>query len=171
MFQGLVRCFRCSATSPFSRAKRAAAFFAGATLLGLAWQVIVAGLLGQLFPGEASAGMGVLGAAILNRDLLYIAGIVVAAPVVEEFIFRYGLFALLSFPRFGVWPTSVMSALPFGLLHLYSGPLSAAFATVTGIIFGYVYAVTRDIWCAIGTHSGVNLAAMGIVAFGLFDAA
>lgn len=152
---------------PMTRIRRIATFFIGASVLGIAWQVVVAGLLGKLLPEQASAALGVLQGAIVKRDLLYSLGVVVLAPIIEEFVFRYGLFALLYFPRFGVWPTTVFSALPFGLLHLYSSLLSAVFATLTGIIFGYIYAVTRDIWCAVGAHAGVNFAAFCVVALSL----
>lgn len=150
-----------------TRIKRACFFFIAATVLGILWQTVVGGLLGKLFPNQANAAFSVLQAALLERDLLYLLGIVVLAPIIEEFVFRYGLFALLYFPRLGVWRTSLISALPFGILHLYSSMLSAVFATLTGIIFGYVYAVTRDIWCTIGTHAGVNVAALCVVAFSL----
>ncbi|MEO8186978.1 MAG: CPBP family intramembrane glutamic endopeptidase [Burkholderiaceae bacterium] len=172
MFRGLVRSALRFTTSPvWTRIKRIALFFAGAAILGIAWQLTVAGLLGKLFPGEGSAAISKLNTVILSRDWRALIDIVVVGPVIEEFIFRYALFKVLNFPRLGVWPTIVLSALPFGLVHLHIGPLTATFATLTGLIHGYVYATTKDIWCAVGTHSGINVAALGITAFTLAHSA
>ena len=69
----------------------------------------------------------------------------------------------------GTWLALSISALLFGLLHLFNpnATILGALAIVltAGIILGAAYVLTRTLWLPIGTHFGWNFTLGGI--FGL----
>lgn len=67
---------------------------------------------------------------------------------VEELLFR-GM-VLTNLLPYGRTTAIIGSALLFGMMHQNAGQL--LFATVAGLILGYVYVKTRSIWCCILLH-------------------
>lgn len=75
----------------------------------------------------------------------------IVVPVMEEFAFRGVL--LSSLRRFGVGFSIVASALVFGMAHLDVS--SVLFAFIAGLVFGFLYARTNNLWLTIWIH-GLN---------------
>jgi len=76
----------------------------------------------------------------------------------EELLFRgYGLQILIA--AIGSWATILPLGILFGALH-YGNPgaslLSSAITAGFGILFGYAYLRSRDLWLPIGLHFGWN---------------
>lgn len=77
---------------------------------------------------------------------------VIVAPIVEEVIFRKILIDRLSI--YGDHIAIIFSASAFGLMH---GNLYQLFyATLLGLLLGYVYTVTRDVKYTVILHSVIN---------------
>lgn len=116
-------------------------------LLLMATGVVVEPIL-ALFPTEAYDGVkdviGLGGWAILSA--------VVAAPILEEVLFR-GLIFESCRERFGRGAAVLISALLFGLIHVI--PVQVINAFVVGLILGYVYLKTNSLLSVIILH-GVN---------------
>lgn len=83
--------------------------------------------------------------------------VLIAAPVVEEILFRGVLLAALT-RRFAVWPAITISAAAFAFTHL-TDP-NAIYAVpalfVLGLLFGWLAVRSRDLSGAILCHMGVN---------------
>lgn len=75
----------------------------------------------------------------------------VLVPLIEEFAFRGVL--LSSLRKYGIGFSIVASALVFGLVHVQLG--NVVFATIAGLIMGFVYARTNNLWLTIVIH-GIN---------------
>ena len=77
----------------------------------------------------------------------------VAAPVMEELIFRKALIDRVL--PFGEFKACLLSGLVFGMFH---GNFRQFFyAAVLGFIFAFVYVKTRNILYSIGLHMGINI--------------
>ncbi len=126
-------------------------------LLVVASGVVLEPLL-ALFPTEGynavmqTIGLG--GWAILST--------VVAAPILEEVLFRGLIFESCS-ERFGRGGGLILSALFFGLIHVV--PVQMVNAFVVGLILGYVYLRTRSLLSVIVIHSVNNAIAYASIAF------
>ena len=87
------------------------------------------------------------------------------AAVVEEILFRGVLFRITE-ESLGTWLAILISALLFGLLHLFnpSATLVAAVAIVleAGVLLAAAYVLTRRLWLAIGVHFAWNFVRGGI---------
>lgn len=85
-------------------------------------------------------------------ELPYGAGLAASAGVLEELVFRLAMPALL----FGIWPNAplafALSALLFGVLHLYQRWTGVLTATVLGIVLSYLYVVSGTILLPIVLH-------------------
>jgi uncharacterized protein len=77
----------------------------------------------------------------------------------EELLFRgYGFQVLLA--RFGPYATILPVGVIFALMHGYNphaSPLGITNTAGFGILFGYAFLRTRDLWLPIGIHFGWNL--------------
>jgi len=74
-------------------------------------------------------------------------------PLVEEFLFRGWLHALLR-QSFGFIPSLIASSLAFSLAHGYF----ALPQLIGGLLFGFVYEKSRNLWLAVALHVGANAA-------------
>ena len=114
-------------------------------VLVMASGVVIEPLL-SLFPTEAyeevMQGIGLGGWAILSA--------VVAAPILEEVLFR-GLIFESCGERFGKGVALIISALLFGVIHIV--PVQMINAFVVGLILGYVYLKTRSLVSVIIIHA------------------
>lgn len=130
-------------------------------VLVMASGVVIEPLL-SLFPTEAyeevMQGIGLGGWAILSA--------VVAAPILEEVLFR-GLVFESCGERFGKGVGLILSALLFGVIHVV--PVQMINAFVVGLILGYVYLKTRSLVSVIIIHAINNAIAYAFSA--LFGAA
>jgi len=92
-------------------------------------------------------------------------GFMAAAAVTEELLFRGVLFRIVE-GRIGTWGALGLTALLFGLSHLFNPHATVwgalAIAVEAGGMLGAVYAATRNLWVPIGLHFGWNFAEGGI---------
>jgi membrane protease YdiL (CAAX protease family) len=92
------------------------------------------------------------------------------AAVLEEIAFRCLLFRLLE-QAFGTRVALVTSALVFGVAHLQNGgagPLSFATVTLAGLMWGGVFALSRNLWVTAAHHCFWNatIFATGVILSG-----
>jgi membrane protease YdiL (CAAX protease family) len=50
------------------------------------------------------------------------------------------------------WAPILISSILFGAMHLYQGYYGAIIATLLGVVFGFVFAITQRIWHSIIVH-------------------
>ncbi len=98
--------------------------------------------------GPASAGTGI-----------FVIILLAAGATGEELLFRgYGFQVLLK--AAGPWATIVPVGIVFGLLHS-ANPNASWFGLANtagfGIVFGYAFLRSRDIWLPVGLHLGWNI--------------
>ena len=119
----------------------------GAALMGVVYLALWGFGAATFAPGTGLAGLGGGLAAAF------------AAAVLEELLLRAVLFRILEQVS-GTTIAVVVSAAVFGLLHgLNPGatPFStAAIALEAGVMLALAYALTRNLWLAIGIHAGWN---------------
>ncbi len=90
----------------------------------------------------------------------------ILVPVMEEFAFRGVLCSALR--KYGAGFAIVASALVFSLVHLDFS--NVIFAFVAGLVFGYLYLRTGNLWITIAIHALNNgLAVIGVYALPLVD--
>jgi membrane protease YdiL (CAAX protease family) len=122
--------------------------------------------------------MPLLGADPINRPYHFLAGnksllpaAIVAMLVAgfgEETIFRGFMFERLG-KLFGDSRASkifilVFTSLLFGLSHYFSqGWVGAEQATITGLVFGTIFAATKNIWMVMIAHACFDLAALAMI--------
>ena len=103
-----------------------------------------------------TGNMGQFAEAGLMEALLLIISAGVAAPVIEEALFRGFLFGSLR-RIVGVPAAIILSGLIFGLVHMNSVATVLLTATA-GMIFAYIYAMTGNLIHSMLVHSIFNLA-------------
>ena len=119
----------------------------GVALMASVFLVLRVMGLASLSPGDGASGL--------------LAGLIAAtlAAVFEELLLRAVLFRIVE-QAFGTTVALLVSAAVFGLLHglnpgatLFS---DAAIAIEAGLLLAMAYALTRNLWFAIGIHLGWN---------------
>ncbi len=108
-------------------------------------------LAGQAFFVWKSAASG--------EGIVFVLLCLAAGAIGEEALFRgYPLQILV--PAIGPWATVIPVGLLFGLMHSANPNatrLGLANTVAFGILFGYAYLRSRDLWLPIGLHFGWNL--------------
>ena len=101
----------------------------------------------------------------LTHNILGVISIAVVAPVLEEVLFRGAIQGYLM-RRFGnPYVGIVVASLVFGIFHL--NPIQVVYATLLGLIFGWIYYRTRSLLSVIVGHVLNNsLATVGMLLFG-----
>ena len=91
--------------------------------------------------------------------LPFLAAALFFGPVLEEAVFRLGLFGLLR-RRFGFWPCAVLSSLAFGLYH--GNWIQGIYGFIMGMLFawGYETSAYGKYAAAVLMHGAANLAAL-----------
>jgi membrane protease YdiL (CAAX protease family) len=80
-----------------------------------------------------------------------------SAGVWEELVYR-GFLVWFLMPLAGVAGAIVISALIFGLAHLYQGVRGFVASTVLGLIFGGLYLFTASLWWLMAVHAVIDMA-------------
>jgi len=123
--------------------------------------------------------MPLLGADPINHAYHYLVGntgalpgtvftMIVVAGFGEETVFRGYLFERLG-KLFGssAWakaPIVLLTSVLFGALHFHEQGLAGAEqATITGLVFGTIFAITGRIWMLMIAHAAFDLAAVAII--------
>jgi len=166
---GLVVLVACLSYSAFVRivekrpvtelaASGAVAELASGTLLGAMLFTATIGILWSLGYYQVSGMNNWMTAAPV------FAGAVISG-VVEEILFRGILFRIAE-QVLGTWLALLISALLFGLLHLFNPNATwvaaIAIALEAGILLAAAYVLTRRLWLAIGVHFAWNFTQGGI---------
>ena len=131
------------------------------------WAVLGAGLLLgfevgyiELIDSDDTNVEELAGEGLLAQFALCL-GVIVVAPVTEEFFFR-GFFYRALRSRFRVWSAALMNGVLFGALH-FQGADSAAILPVIAV-FGIgvclVYELTQSLFAVIAIHAAFNTFAM-----------
>lgn len=87
------------------------------------------------------------------------AGLSLAAGWGEELVYRAYVPALLVAVGLDLWPAFGVSALSFGLLHAYQGPVGVVRTAVMGILLALPVAVTGSLFPAMAAHALYDLVA------------
>jgi membrane protease YdiL (CAAX protease family) len=125
---------------------------------------LVGGVLGIALMATVYGILWAAGAAVFGSGdgLTHLAGALVAtflAAVFEELLFRAVLFRILE-QAFGTSVALVGSALLFGFAHGMNPGATlisdVAIVVEAGLLLGAAYALTRNLWLAIGIHAGWN---------------
>ena len=124
------------------------------TLLGNYPATFVSNFFGSF--GYESASSYVGGGESLQVVLLDIAITAVLVPFMEEFAFRSVVLSALR--KYGIGFSIVASALIFGMAHMDFS--TVVFAFVAGLVFGFLYAKTNNLWLPVIIHSLNNLIAV-----------
>lgn len=98
-------------------------------------------------------------AKLIHLDLAGYLAVGIAAPILEELIFR-GIILKAYLTHYSPTKAIVFSALIFGIAHLNPWQFAAAFTI--GLIIGWVYYYTRSIWPGIFIHFINNSLSFGI---------
>ncbi|MBL7111290.1 MAG: CPBP family intramembrane metalloprotease [Bacteroidales bacterium] len=88
-------------------------------------------------------------ALLLNKTIFTGIMVVVAAPLIEEVLFR-GMILDGFLKRYSPWKAILWSSVIFGLFHLNPWQFIPAF--ILGVLMGYVYWKTRSLWLCIFIH-------------------
>lgn len=116
----------------------------------------------QWFPLENNMGDTFLG---LSRNVVGIMGLAFFGPLLEEVLFRGAIQGLLMRFFGRPWPAIVVAALVFGVFHM--NPVQIVYATLLGIVLGWIYYRTGSLLSVIVGHVLNNsLAVVTTVAFG-----
>ena len=101
-------------------------------------------------------------------QIIYSGGIVVqviatavAAPVVEELLFRGLIYRRLRC-NFNFTAAALLSSLIFGLIH--ANALQFVYAFILGLLLAYVYEQFKTVWAPVLFHAGANLISVIITA-------
>jgi membrane protease YdiL (CAAX protease family) len=102
----------------------------------------------------------------------FIATIVFSAGFAEEVVFRgflfHGLGKRLGTGRWATVATVVISAVVFGLGHWQGQKLPGVQqAVVVGLVFGTIFARTRNLWMLMIAHAAFDLTALWMIYYGL----
>lgn len=99
----------------------------------------------------------------LADEPLGVASMALIAPIVEEMMFRGAIQGYLMRRCSNAWTGIIITAVVFGAIHM--NPQQAVYATMLGIIFGWIYYRTRSLLPVIAGHvlnNSVAVASMKI---------
>jgi membrane protease YdiL (CAAX protease family) len=141
---------------------------------GLGLQTVVAlvtaPLLRVLFPdGPPQQSIATLteGTATVFDGILIVVMVGIAAPIVEEMLFRGMLLSRFSRSMSPAWAI-LLQAIVFASIHLLDPSAIAALPglLIVGAVLGYAAMRTGNLSLPIMIHAGVNLTAVGLLIFG-----
>jgi membrane protease YdiL (CAAX protease family) len=164
----LVAWLELTATEPAAPLRRLGRLFVFGSAASVLLQPLLAIVWKALFDvGAAEELSHRFGEQTLRANPAIILMVAAIAPVVEEFVFRWAGFRLLRLLRLPIAAVIVLTSLAFGAAHLHIAPVVTVFATLVGLALGWIYARTRDIWCPIAVHAGINAGALVLMAIGV----
>ncbi|HEX8290035.1 MAG TPA: type II CAAX endopeptidase family protein [Pyrinomonadaceae bacterium] len=100
-----------------------------------------------------------------KNEKLWFIFVALSAGIWEELIFRgYGL-RLFESVGFTGFPLLIVTAIVFGLVHIYQGILGVLLTAAMGALFTVIYIQTGSLWWSILAHIFIDLRALLLVAF------
>lgn len=132
--------------------------------------LITAPFIVWLWPdGPPSQGVGDIAASAeaLGEQLAILLSVAVAAPIIEEIIFRGMLLSILR-RSMSAWPAALVSAGVFAGVHLFDRDAIAVVPGlfILGVVLARVTLKRGDLSLAIAIHSGINLLAAVSLLYG-----
>lgn len=103
----------------------------------------------------------------LSHNALGVLSLAILAPLLEEVLFRGAIQGLLMRFFGRPWPAILISALLFGVFHL--NPVQIVYATLLGIVLGWIYYRTGSLLPVIVGHILNNSYAVATIHFGSVD--
>lgn len=97
----------------------------------------------------------------LSMQLLFLISVVNA--IVEE-LFVAGYIITAIAPRRGMWTAINVSVVVRLLYHLYQGPIGVLTSVPMGLLYGYLYSRTRQLWPLIVAHVLLEIIALAFQA-------
>ena len=88
---------------------------------------------------------------------LALLSLVVAAPIVEEFIFRGFLFSQLRNTRLGGWGAIITTSFLWTIIHVQYEPMILYVLFILGILLGYLRYKYNSLYLVIGIHALNNM--------------
>ncbi len=114
---------------------------------------------------EWSASYGELEMSIYSASLFWqIVSAGILAPILEEIVFRGILFSNYR-TVVGAWPSIIISAVIFGLMHY--NLVQFVYAFLLGVFFAYLAEKTGELWPCILAHIVANLYSLLATKFGI----
>ncbi|HYP43199.1 MAG TPA: type II CAAX endopeptidase family protein [Candidatus Nitrosocosmicus sp.] len=135
-----------------------------AAAIALLLSLIIVPLLAKLGKNVIVGDIEVLLPRTKNEKLWFIL-VALSAGVCEELIFRGYALRLFESIGFSGLPLLIVTAVVFGLVHIYQGFLGAIMTAVMGVLFTLIYIQTGSLWWAIAAHIFIDLRVLLIVAF------
>lgn len=111
------------------------------------FSMFVLNIFVQWFPLENNMSDTFLG---LSRNAVGIMGLAFFGPLLEEVLFRGAIQGLLMRFFGRPWPAIVVAALVFGVFHM--NPVQIVYATLLGIVLGWIYYRTGSLLSVIVGH-------------------
>ena len=108
-------------------------------------------LLRQVIPLQNE--LGEIFESLSSSPLVAFVALVIIAPITEEALFR-GMILRGLLRRYGPWRASLVSALLFGLVHVYPAQIMPAF--LLGLLLAAVHLRTGSLWPCVWMHAVVN---------------
>jgi membrane protease YdiL (CAAX protease family) len=100
-----------------------------------------------------------------KNEKLWFIFVALSAGICEELVFRgYGL-RLFESVGFTGFPLLIVTAIVFGLVHIYQGILGVLLTAAMGALFTVIYIQTGSLWWSILAHIFIDLRALLLVAF------
>lgn len=134
-------------------------------LQALAGVAVGLALFATVFAILGAAGVARWGDVSSHFDVIPVLAASIVAAIGEELAFRGGVFRVLE-DSLGTFWALICSAAVFGLLHALNPGATVlstlAIALEAGILLGAAYALTRNLWFAIGLHLGWNFTEGGV---------
>jgi membrane protease YdiL (CAAX protease family) len=96
---------------------------------------------------------------------VFLFGVIVAAPIGEEFLFRGFLFAGFSASRLGPVGAIAITSLVWGVLHSQYDLYGIASIVVNGVLLGLVRWRARSLWLCVALHGLMNAVATAEAVF------
>lgn len=129
-----------------------AAWIAGAAVV-----IVAAGLVsGPFLDSKSTESLAAMGQGVHSPGWYFLA-VVVAAPIIEELIFRgYGFSGLVA--KIGAWGAILIPGVIFASYHLQYGWAGLAYVFLLGVTLGVVRWKTGSVFPCIALHSLNNLA-------------
>ncbi len=128
-------------------------FFASVGLLLNVVITLIVSSLAYVLPADMVSALDQsTGAALTGNLFVMLIGTGILAPILEELVFRYGICGTLA--RSNATFALIASSLIFGIVH--GNVIQAAYATILGLFFGFIYLKTKNIWYPAILHMAVN---------------
>jgi len=148
----------------WTRKQLTPALIAAYTLLGLAFNLLVNGLIYPSVDLAVTDNPALLDLLYqVSNPVIFFIATNLAAPLIEEVIFRGIVLERLRKTKMNIWMALIIQALIFSAFH--TGGVQITYTFFLGIILGLVYLWSGSVWAAIIVHFVFNVMSDVLAAF------